>query len=178
MKVAISSTGTDLDAQVDPRFGRCAHFIIVETDDMSWVSLANPSGAAASGAGVNAASFVVANGAETVITGNCGPKAEAAFAAVGVRVITGQSGTVREALQQITKGDPVPTSESTAPKRAGSSPRPPAAPVPGSGTGRCQGGAGRGMGMGGGKGMGRGRGMGGGKGMGGGRGKKTGQRNP
>jgi predicted Fe-Mo cluster-binding NifX family protein len=166
MKVAISSTGTDLDAQVDPRFGRCAHFIIVETDDMSWFPLDNPSGAAASGAGVNAASFIVASGAETVITGNCGPKAEAAFAAAGVRVIAGRSGTVREALQRLNEGDPVPTPEPTAPKSAGSSPRPPAAPASGSGTGRCRGGAGRGMGMG------------RGKGMGGGRCGKSGQRNP
>ena len=36
MKVAVSSSGGDLDAQIDPRFGRCAYFIIVETDDMSF----------------------------------------------------------------------------------------------------------------------------------------------
>jgi predicted Fe-Mo cluster-binding NifX family protein len=28
MKVAISATGNDLEAQVDPAFGRCKYFII------------------------------------------------------------------------------------------------------------------------------------------------------
>ena len=39
MKIAISSTGPDLDAQVDPRFGRCEYFLIVELDDMSFEAL-------------------------------------------------------------------------------------------------------------------------------------------
>ncbi|MBW2001843.1 MAG: NifB/NifX family molybdenum-iron cluster-binding protein, partial [Deltaproteobacteria bacterium] len=32
MKIAVSSTGTDLNSEIDPRFGRCAYFIIVNTD--------------------------------------------------------------------------------------------------------------------------------------------------
>jgi len=34
MKIAISSHGNNLDAPIDPRFGRCANFVIVETEDM------------------------------------------------------------------------------------------------------------------------------------------------
>lgn len=34
MKVAVSAAGTELNAGIDPRFGRCPYFIIVNTDDM------------------------------------------------------------------------------------------------------------------------------------------------
>ncbi|MBW1759768.1 MAG: dinitrogenase iron-molybdenum cofactor biosynthesis protein, partial [Deltaproteobacteria bacterium] len=30
MKIAISSSGRNLDAQVDPRFGRCNCFIVID----------------------------------------------------------------------------------------------------------------------------------------------------
>ena len=30
MRIAISATNSDLDAEVDPRFGRCQYFIIAD----------------------------------------------------------------------------------------------------------------------------------------------------
>jgi predicted Fe-Mo cluster-binding NifX family protein len=42
MKIAVSATGTDLNAQVDPRFGRCANFILVDTDTMAFEAIPNP----------------------------------------------------------------------------------------------------------------------------------------
>ena len=36
MKIAISSTGKDLDCQIDPRFGRCQYFIIVDPETMEF----------------------------------------------------------------------------------------------------------------------------------------------
>ena len=41
MKIAISSNGTDLDAQIDTRFGRCAFFLLVETDTMEFEFIDN-----------------------------------------------------------------------------------------------------------------------------------------
>ena len=32
MKIAITAQGPELDAAVDPRFGRAAYFLIVDTD--------------------------------------------------------------------------------------------------------------------------------------------------
>lgn len=43
MKIAVSSSERDLSAQIDPRFGRCAYFVIVETDDMSFEAFNNES---------------------------------------------------------------------------------------------------------------------------------------
>ena len=52
MKIAITSTGKDLDSQVDPRFGRCAYFLIVNIDDMSFEAIDNASMSLGGGAEV------------------------------------------------------------------------------------------------------------------------------
>ncbi|OPX33879.1 MAG: hypothetical protein B1H12_11115 [Desulfobacteraceae bacterium 4484_190.2] len=60
MKIAVSSSGNDLDSQVDPRFGRCAYFIIVETDGMGFEAFEN--GSIAMGAEVWAAEWAAQPG--------------------------------------------------------------------------------------------------------------------
>ena len=50
MKIAVSSSGKDLNAQIDPRFGRCAFFVFVETDDMNFEAYDNESIALGGGA--------------------------------------------------------------------------------------------------------------------------------
>ena len=141
MKIAVSSSGNDLDSQVDPRFGRCAYFVIVETDDMGFEAFENGSIALGGGAGIQAAQFVASKGAKAVITGNVGPNAVQTLSAAGVETFVGQSGTVREAMERYTKGEINSTSTPNVADHYGM----------GSGAGM-----GRGMGMGGGRGMGRG----------------------
>jgi len=165
MKIAISSTGKDLDSQIDQRFGRCAYFAIVETDDMSIEAFENENAALGGGAGIQSAQFVAAKGAKVVITGNCGPNAVNTFSAAGVKLIVGQAGTVKSAAMRFKNGELEVSMEANAPEfygigSVGSNGKVKSQPM----------GMGRGMGMGGGCGMGGGRGMGGGKGMGGGRG--------
>jgi predicted Fe-Mo cluster-binding NifX family protein len=104
MRVAVPSRGPDLDAQVDSRFGRCAYFLFVETDDMTFHAVENTNAGAESGAGIRAAQIVSDNGAETLLAGNCGPNAFRALQAAGVAVIVGVSGTVREAVEDFKKG--------------------------------------------------------------------------
>ena len=41
MKIAILATGPSLDAEVDPRFGRCQHFIIVDPETMQFEAVEN-----------------------------------------------------------------------------------------------------------------------------------------
>jgi len=105
MKIAVSSSGKDLNAQIDPRFGRCAFFVIVETDDMSFEAYDNESIALGGGAGIQAAQFVASKGAVALITGNCGPNAVQTLGASHVEVFVGQSGTVREAIEKYKRGD-------------------------------------------------------------------------
>jgi predicted Fe-Mo cluster-binding NifX family protein len=141
MKVAVSSSGQDLNAQLDPRFGRCPYFLIIDTDDMSFGAFENESAALGGGAGIQAAQFVVSKGVKTVVTGNCGPNAMQVLSAGGVKTYVGQSGTIKAVLEKFKNGKLTPTTEANASLHAGTG----------------------GMAMGRGKGMGRGRGM--GKGM-------------
>jgi len=60
--------------------------------------------AATGGAGVSSGKTVVDAGAEAVLTGNCGPNAARTLAAANIRLYTGVSGTVAEALQQFKDG--------------------------------------------------------------------------
>ncbi|MFO8048951.1 MAG: NifB/NifX family molybdenum-iron cluster-binding protein [Desulfosudaceae bacterium] len=153
MKVAVSSTGNTIDSELDSRFGRCAWFIIVNTDDMSHEAIANSNNDMPSGAGIQSASLVVSRGVEAVLTGNCGPKAAQAFYDAGVQVYTGYSGTVRQAVESFKEngGSDSPAGQNGEQPVPGS-----AGQMPGGGMG----GGGRGMGGGGGRGMGGGGGRG------------------
>jgi predicted Fe-Mo cluster-binding NifX family protein len=162
MKIVISATGDNLDAEVDPRFGRCPYFIIIDPDTMQFEAVANESAAASGGAGISAAQMVVGKGVEAVLTGSCGPNATQVLSAAGVKIITGVSGTVKDAVQSYKSGELQPAPPSTG---IGQS----SGPGMGQGTGM-----GRGLGRGMGRGMGRGGGMGRGMGRGGGRGRGRG----
>jgi predicted Fe-Mo cluster-binding NifX family protein len=105
MKIAISSSGKDLDSQIDPRFGRCAYFLIVETEDMSFEVFDNENIALGGGAGIQSAQFVASKGAKAVITGNCGPNAVRTLSAAGVELFVGQAGTVKEVIEKYQRGE-------------------------------------------------------------------------
>ena len=105
MKIAVTSTGPTLDDQIDPRFGRCAYFVIVETKDMSFEAFDNESIASGGGAGIQSAQFVASKGIDAVITGNCGPKALQTLSAAKVQIFLGQSGIVREVVERYKKED-------------------------------------------------------------------------
>jgi predicted Fe-Mo cluster-binding NifX family protein len=159
MKLAISSSGKDLNSQLDPRFGRCAYFLVINPDDMSFEVFNNDSAVLGGGAGIQSAQFVASKGVDAVITGNCGPNAVQTLTAAGVELFAGQTGTVKAVVERFKKGQLRPTSEANVDSHFGMAPG--AGSGPGGGMG---GGRGMGGGMGGGRGMGRG--MGGGRGMG------------
>jgi len=54
MRIAISSSGKTLDAEVDPRFGRCPYFIIADTVTGGFEVADYSSAAAGGGAGISA----------------------------------------------------------------------------------------------------------------------------
>lgn len=105
MKICVSAVSGNLDAQVDPRLGRCQYFVIVDSETMKFEAIANSSQNASSGAGIQAAQTITRRGAEVVLTGNVGPNAFQALSAAGVKVVTGAFGTVREAVEKYIKGE-------------------------------------------------------------------------
>ncbi|MBT3377851.1 MAG: dinitrogenase iron-molybdenum cofactor biosynthesis protein [Lentisphaerae bacterium] len=104
MKIAVTSRGDDLTAQVDPRFGRCAKFALIDTESMALEVIDNTNVSAAGGAGIQAAQAISDHSVTAVLTGNCGPNAFRALAAAGIEVITGMSGTVGDAVKSYQDG--------------------------------------------------------------------------
>jgi len=145
MKIGVSAIAPNLEAEIDPRFGRCQHFILVDPETMQFEAVENSSAMASGGAGISAAQMIVGKGVQAVITGNCGPNAYQVLSAAGIKVITGVSGKVKDAAESYKSG------------AFQTSAQPNVSAHFGSGFGA---GMGRGMGRGQGKGRGRGMGMG------------------
>ncbi|MFC2000943.1 NifB/NifX family molybdenum-iron cluster-binding protein [Chloroflexota bacterium] len=104
MKIAISATGPTLDADVDPRFGRCQYFIIIDPDTMEFEAVNNSGAMAGGGAGISTSQTIAGKGVEAVLTGNCGPNAFQVLSAAGIKVMTGVSGKVRGAVTDYKAG--------------------------------------------------------------------------
>jgi predicted Fe-Mo cluster-binding NifX family protein len=104
MKIAISSTGPEPDAQVDLRFGRCKCFILVDDKAEDFESLDNQAAALGGGAGLQAAQMIADAGVEVVITGNIGPNAINVLKVAGIKAYHCGPGTVRKALQKFQDG--------------------------------------------------------------------------
>ena len=104
MKIAFTTSGTDLAAPMDPRFGRAAHFLILDTGTNDVVLIDNANAAAAQGAGIKAAEAVVKAGAAVLISGECGPKAHSALTKAGVKIYSAKSMSVAGALEAFRAG--------------------------------------------------------------------------
>jgi predicted Fe-Mo cluster-binding NifX family protein len=105
MKICVTSSGPGLEAEMDPRFGRCQYFIFADPESLELEVVENPNLAASGGAGIQSAQLVANRGAEAVITGQVGPNAYTTLQAGKVRIITGVSGKVRDLLEKYKKGE-------------------------------------------------------------------------
>ncbi|MBU1052311.1 MAG: NifB/NifX family molybdenum-iron cluster-binding protein [Proteobacteria bacterium] len=105
MKIAVTSAGMDLDSQVDPRFGRAAHILLVDSETFEFEVLDNKENInALKGAGIQAASMVSQKGAKVLLTGFCGPNAFKTLRAAKVGVANDASGSVKDAVKAYLDG--------------------------------------------------------------------------
>jgi predicted Fe-Mo cluster-binding NifX family protein len=105
MEIAVSSDGTTLESDVDPRFGRCPYYIIYDTKSGDFKSVENKSGQAAGGAGIQAAQMISDMNIKSVITGNIGPNAFRVLSAASIKVYSGATGSVKDAVEKFKKGE-------------------------------------------------------------------------
>lgn len=98
MKIAFSTTGKDLSAPMDLRFGRAAFFLIYDTETKAFETIQNAFADAGQGAGIKAAETIVKAGASILVTGDCGPKAFTALKQVNVKIYSAKNVSVAEAL--------------------------------------------------------------------------------
>jgi len=105
MRIAISSTGKELESNLDPRFGRAAYFIILDAETMDFKAVENTQNLnLPQGAGIQAGKAVAEHHVDALITGHCGPKAFKVLQKAGVKVVTGAGGKVADAIDQFKKG--------------------------------------------------------------------------
>ncbi len=109
MKIAVTTSGTDLNAPFEARFGRAACFLIYDLEQSAFEIIDNQANAqAARGAGIQAAQSVCQRGAQVLLTGHCGPKAWDVLQAAGVEVFNIEATTVANALEQYNNGSLTP----------------------------------------------------------------------
>ena len=119
MRIVVSSQGEDLDAPASPVFGRCPVYMFVDTDSLEYEALPNPAMSQGGGAGIQAAQFVVNQGAQAVLTGNLGPNAFDVLRAAGVPGYLVPEGTVRQVVEAFKSGQLQPMGGASVSAHAG-----------------------------------------------------------
>lgn len=105
MKVAISSSGTTLESNVDQRFGRCPYYIIYDTESGNFEAVENKSSQSGGGAGIQAAQSIAEMKAEALVTGNVGPNAFRVLSAASIKIYSGATGSIKDAVEKFKKGE-------------------------------------------------------------------------
>lgn len=109
MRIAITTSGINLDAPIDKRFGRAPKMLIYDSDlDTYHVQNNEQNVNTAQGAGVQAAQHLCDEHVGCVITGNCGPKALETLRAGHIAVCTCSACTVADAIDKFKHGELVP----------------------------------------------------------------------
>lgn len=103
MRIAVTAKGPTLESPVEPKFGRCAHLLLVDGESGSFEALPNPFLEESGGAGSRLVGLISSHEVDLVLTGSPGPNAQVALEAAGIRTVTGCSGTVRAALEALSE---------------------------------------------------------------------------
>jgi predicted Fe-Mo cluster-binding NifX family protein len=107
MKLALPSSGKEMDTLIDSRFGRCRYFMVIDSDTLSFEIRENPFQSAAGGVGIQAAQWMAEQGVKIILAARVGPNALKVLKAAGLTVITGIQGKIREAIETYRAGEPV-----------------------------------------------------------------------
>jgi predicted Fe-Mo cluster-binding NifX family protein len=109
MKICVTAQGSNLDSEIDPRFGRCKYFLFIDKETLEFEAVENPNIEATGGAGIQSGQLVAGKGVGALLTGNVGPNAFETLKTAGIDVVTGLSGSVKEAIEKYKKGEVEPT---------------------------------------------------------------------
>jgi len=103
MKIAVSATGGSISAKVDERFGRCAYFVIVDSDTMKFSAFGNPASELSAGIETATMRELAKYKVEVLLTDRVGGNTRKALDAAGIKIVSGSVGTVREAVEKYLK---------------------------------------------------------------------------
>ncbi len=105
MKIAFTTSGDNLTAALDSRFGRASKFLIYDLEQNTHMVIDNNQNRnAAQGAGIQSAETVARFGVDALVTGHCGPKAFRTLKAAGIKIYNSSAGTISDALEMYRSG--------------------------------------------------------------------------
>ncbi len=105
MIIAITTSGNELSAPLDRRFGRAPKFLVYNSETKEFSLKDNTQNLnAPQGAGIQAAQNVAETGAKVVITGHCGPKAFRVLSSANIAIYNTEATTVQEAISLLEEG--------------------------------------------------------------------------
>lgn len=87
MKVAITSTGNNLESLLDSRFGRCSYFVIYDTESHSFEFIPNSNKEKVEGAGQASVQLIASKGAVKVVSGEFGAKVKSLFDSLKIQLV-------------------------------------------------------------------------------------------
>lgn len=87
MKIAITSTGNSLESTIDQRFGRCAYFVIYDTENQAMEFIPNSNKDAEDGAGPAAVQLVASRNVNKIISGEFGMKIKSLLDSLKIQMI-------------------------------------------------------------------------------------------
>ncbi len=101
MKIAITSEGNTLEAQIDSRFGRCSYFAIYDTETKQTEFLENPGKDASGGAGPAAVQFVAKQGVSRVVAGEFGGKTLPLFQSLNIEMVNESDKSIEQIISKL-----------------------------------------------------------------------------
>ena len=102
MKIAITSTGNNLQSSIDPRFGRCAFFVIYDTETKGLEFIPNPNLNATEGAGPASVQLVASRNIEKVVSGEFGMKIKPLFDSLKVQmIVVKEAKTIEQIIEML-----------------------------------------------------------------------------
>ncbi len=87
MKIAITSTGNSLDSAIDKHFGRCAYFVVYDTESKAIEFIPNPNKDAEEGAGSASVQVVSSRNVNKIISGEFGMKIKSLLDSLKIQMI-------------------------------------------------------------------------------------------
>lgn len=103
MKIAITSTGNSLDSAIDERFGRCAYFVVYDTESKSTEFIPNPNKDAEEGAGPASVQIVTSRNVSKIVSGEFGMKIKSLVDSLKIQmiVIKDNQKKIREIIEML-----------------------------------------------------------------------------
>jgi predicted Fe-Mo cluster-binding NifX family protein len=87
MKIAIASTGNTLESEIDKSFGRCAYFVVYDSESKAMEYIPNPNKESEENAGQASVQLVASKGVNKIISGEFGLKIKPMLDSMKIQMI-------------------------------------------------------------------------------------------